>query len=270
LSEQRAGQMKDGEARIEEAKELRDKALADLKAAIEREREAQSDQGDGFFASVWHAVKDVAIDTAECRQDSMWEDLAADGKTAWDSPKFWSDLETGAKYVAIAGAAAATLLTAGAAGPAMLIVALALSGAGFAVQQTKCLDGAFGNGASQWIGGGLEFAGAATGGVGALAAGSSAAAGAAGTANVIAGGATVVEGGAHARNGEFAGRALDARADATDARHRMDRMQRLVTWLLDGIKEMDKSHKHALETLQGAMKINDQTLVTSTSINTRG
>jgi hypothetical protein len=50
-------------------------------------------------------------------------------------------------------------------------------------------------------------------------------------------------------------------ADAKDAQLQIKRIQQLTDFLIDGLKESDGSHKRALQTLQGAMQTQSQTLV---------
>jgi len=63
-----------------------------------------------------------------------------------------------------------------------------------------------------------------------------------------------------ARQGQdFAGEAMDASADAAGDRNRAEQMQRLVGWVIDGLKDATESHQHALETVRQTMAIVDQT-----------
>ena len=138
---------------------------------------------------------------------------------------FFKSLVGIVKVVAVAATVAATVMSAGAGSFLLVGVALALSAGGMAVSKTHCLDGILGKGASQWLGMGMQLAGAVVTGAGALAAASSAtsaagqgaAAGASAagetasttataadttaqtltnTANAVNGGAKIVEGGA--------------------------------------------------------------------------
>jgi hypothetical protein len=68
----------------------------------------------------------------------------------------------------------------------------------------------------------------------------------------------------------FAAAATDAHADATAAQHRITRLQQLVEWMLDDVKEQDKSHQRALGSIQGAMQTNEQTTAIAASITVRG
>lgn len=60
--------------------------------------------------------------------------------------------------------------------------------------------------------------------------------------------------------------AVDAQADAKIAKQQMAKLDRLIQWVIDGVKETDGSHKRAMETLQGAMQTQGQTLVTASSM----
>jgi hypothetical protein len=70
--------------------------------------------------------------------------------------------------------------------------------------------------------------------------------------------ATVVTSGAHARVAKFEGDVVDAEADALAAQHRGEQMTQLVGWLIDGIRETDKSHQRAKESLGQAIDQHDQ------------
>jgi hypothetical protein len=79
------------------------------------------------------------------------------------------------------------------------------------------------------------------------------------TATELGGGAaTVVTSGAHARVAKFQGDVAEAEGDALAAQCRADQMTRLVEWLIDGIREMDKSHQRAKDTLGQAIDQHDQ------------
>jgi hypothetical protein len=207
-------------------------------------------------------VEDVVSDLAKLDFAAAVTDPLGDMQDMWNSPKFWQDLEAGAGFIAkaalIAGGIAATAATAGSAGLLVAGIALALSAGGAAVQETKCLDAVLGDGASHWIGFGMQ----ATGGVVCFA-GAGAATGSAlstlATATEVGGGAaTVVTSGAHTRVAKFQGDVADAEADALAAQHHGEQMTRLVEWLIDGIRETDKSHQRAKETLGQAIDQHDQ------------
>jgi len=59
---------------------------------------------------------------------------------------------------------------------------------------------------------------------------------------------------------------VEAQADAKVAQQQMARIDRLIQWVIDGVKETDGSHKRAMETLQGAMQTQGQTLVIASSM----
>ncbi len=60
--------------------------------------------------------------------------------------------------------------------------------------------------------------------------------------------------------------AVDAQANAKVAKQQMAKLDRLIQWVIDGVKETDGSHKRAMETLQGAMQTQGQTLVVASSM----
>jgi hypothetical protein len=271
LSRQRQLGMKAGESRVVEQQNLHEKAVADQKAAIEEQRRNEADQGDGFFSCVGRLVGDVAKDVATGRLASAVDDGVRDAKNAVDSPAFWSDLEKGAtavaKVAAVVGSVALTVATAGAGSAAIVGVALLLSAGGAAVSATRCLDGVLGKGASQYVGAGMELAGAATG----CTAGLASAGGAVGAAaSGVAGGAQITAGAAHVRNAEFAARVQDAGASAEHARQQGERINRVVGWMLDELADGDKTQQRTMQAAQTAMQTNDQTTVSAASISLRG
>jgi hypothetical protein len=131
------------------------------------------------------------------------------------------------------------------------------------------LDEALGKGASNWIGLGMQ----ATSGIICFA-GAGQAAGSAmntvTTATQVGGGAaTAVTSGAHARVAKFQGDVADAEADTVAAQRRGERMTRLVEWLIDGIRETQKSHERAKETLGEAIDQHGQAQKAALFINGR-
>ena len=60
--------------------------------------------------------------------------------------------------------------------------------------------------------------------------------------------------------------AVDAQANGKATKQQMARLDRLMQWVIDGVKETDGSHKRAMETLQGAMQTQGQTLVIASSM----
>jgi hypothetical protein len=59
---------------------------------------------------------------------------------------------------------------------------------------------------------------------------------------------------------------IDAQADAKVAKQQMQRLDRLIQWVIDGVKETDGSHKRAMDSIQGAIQTQGQTLVTASSM----
>jgi hypothetical protein len=59
--------------------------------------------------------------------------------------------------------------------------------------------------------------------------------------------------------------ATDRAADAKQAGLSMDRQEQVAQWVIDGMKDADESHAHALQTLSGAMQTQAQTLVMASS-----
>jgi hypothetical protein len=240
----------------------KDEAFKQQLDAIRRAAEAEGEGSKGFFASLVDLVSDVVTDLAKLDFEGAVTDPFSDLEDMWNSPKFWQDLEAGAAFIAkvalVAGGVAATVATAGSAGLVVAGIAIALSAGGTAIQETKCLDSVLGEGYSKWIGVGMQLTGAA---VCVASAGGAAAStlNTVGTATEVGGGAAqVVTGAAHMRVAKFQGDVRDAEADAMAAQRRGEQMTRLVEWLIDGLKETDKSHQRAKETLGQAIDQNDQ------------
>jgi hypothetical protein len=90
------------------------------------------------------------------------------------------------------------------------------------------------------------------------------------SASALGGGAEVVGGAVHIGVGAYAADAQNAAADAQQARHRMERMERIVRAVIDDAKDQDKSHERTLGSIQGAIQTNDQTAVIAASISVKG
>ncbi len=76
------------------------KALAYELAAIKRQEDNQRSSGGGFFDSIAKVVTDVVKDVLDGRLDGAVGDAGQDLAAAWNSPRFWSDLEKGLEQVA--------------------------------------------------------------------------------------------------------------------------------------------------------------------------
>jgi hypothetical protein len=254
--------MASAQGQIAARQAVKDDAFKEQLEALRRAAEAEGEGSTGFFASLVDLVGDVVTNLVTLDFAGALTDPFSDLEDMWNSPNFWKDLEAGAGFIAkaalVAGGIAATVATAGSAGLLVAGIAIALSASGTVVQETDCLDGVFGEGASDWIGLGMQATGAvicaaSAGGLGGTATNTIA------TVTEAGGGATkVVTACAHARVAEFEGDVADAEADALAAQHRGEQMTRLVEWLIDGIRETDKSHQRAKETLGQAINEHDQ------------
>ena len=274
------------------------------KEAIKRAQDAES-SGDGFFGCVGKILGDSLKDAFEGRLDKELSDLKDNTVAAYESPAFWREVAVGAtkvlktsetfiassvafgiagpagaayvvenpdspaaKTCAIAGEVALTVATGGGASALVLASALLLSIGGELIADTKCMDGALGEGSSQWIGAGMEIGGTALAG-GAGNAGASLDKGAriaAGATTVARGSLQVSKGVAEVRVGHFDARAQDARADAKQAKVIAERIERWVEIALGDVKELKRSHERALASVQGAIQTNNQALVSASSM----
>jgi hypothetical protein len=262
LNARSSAAMSSAQGQILSRQAAKDEAFKEQLEALRRAAEAEGEGSKGFFASFVDLVKDAVVNLVTLDVVGAITDPLNDIKDMWNSPKFWQDLEAGASFIAkaalIAGGIAATVATAGSAGPLVAGVALALSAAGTAIQETDCLDGLLGDGASDWIGAGMQLA---AGVICLASAGSNASSwiNTVATAGQAGGGAAlIVTGGAHARAAKFEGDVVDAEADAKAARQRSERMTRLVEWLIDGIQATEASHERAKESLGLAIQQHDQ------------
>jgi hypothetical protein len=301
---------KDGQTQVESRKHEidqhrheREKALPDEKAAFDRQRKAEGEESTGFFGSIVKIVKDVVDDATHLRVADAVSDVKDDCEAAWNSPRFWHDLESGARsllkgidtvialatavaldryddalviiehpdsdtarHYALAGKIAlAVAATVATAGAATSVVALAA--AAMSAGGEVVADTRFFGSASAYVALGLEVGG----GVVALATGNASEAqktleALRGAEKMVEGSAMVVEGMAHARSADFDGDAESALADAKAAAHRAERIDRLVKQILTETKDVAKSHERALDAIRGAIETNNQTLLVAAGV----
>jgi hypothetical protein len=247
--------------------------------ALSREKAHREDSGGGLFASLGKIVSDLVGDAVHLHVEDAFDHLRENGEAAWNSPKFWAELEDGAvivgKVAAVAASAAGTVATLGATGPALVavVIAVSLSAASFAEDQTHVLESlGVSAEAAAWTSFGCAAAGAiVTAGVGA-----STLAGQASqlskvahavelTGQGVAAGAEITVGVAHARRGAHAAMAEEAVADRSEAQHARARVDRQLLALIDVLQESDKSVSRTLEALEGAVRTQGQCMVLSTA-----
>jgi hypothetical protein len=273
LNARASSDMSNAQAQVAARQTSKDEAFKQQLDAIRRAAEAEGEDSKGFFGSLVDLVADVVTDLVHLDFVGAVTDPFSDMEDMWNSPNFWKDLEAGAGFIAkvalVAGGTAATVATAGSAGLVVAGIAVALSAGGTVVQETDCLDSVFGEGASDVIGFGMQVGGGVV-----CFAGAGSAAGTVvntvATATEVGGSAaTVVTSAAHARNAQFQGDVRDAEADALAAQQRGERMTRLIEWLIDGVRETDKSNARAKETLRQAIDQHDQATVAAIFTNGR-
>ena len=274
MAKQSQNNVSSGTASIKGKQSIRKSHEAEAKAARERQQKADGEGSRGFFSSIGHFLGDIVHNVTTLHVQDLVTDMKDDVIDAANSPKFWKDLESGGKVIgevaALVGSAVATGVTFGAAAPALVVVAcigLSMMAAGVLESKVHNLE-AMGVDAETagYMGTAMCIGGAVmTLGVGGASAAGSSTAELAGqvavAADVVAVGGGVVAGTAHIEVGQFEGASVEASADMTQAKHAIAQSQRLIEELLDAVKEINDSHKHALGTLQGAMKTNSQTLV---------
>ena len=144
LSEARQNDVSAGESQVAEDQVQQRNEEAQQRAAIQQEQANQANSGGGFFSDIGHFVSDVASDLIHGRIGDAFEDGGHDLEQAWNSPKFWSDLETGLQDVAIvAGATALVVGSAGFAGvPVVAGMATAAAGTAAVAEAGSKLAGA--------------------------------------------------------------------------------------------------------------------------------
>jgi hypothetical protein len=267
MAKQQTLDMSSANKNVDVQQDARKKAIDDEKSAQQAEQANAASSGRGLFGSITKLVKDVAGDALHARVADAVHDATTDVKTAVDSPKFWSDLEVGAKVVAAAAGVVATAATAGAAGPAVLAIALSLSVGGMAVSETQCLGKYSGD-----IGLGMELGGVVVTGGGAIfgTAGTHLASVVAVTASATSGAADVTAGTAQLEVTKYAGREADAVADDAQATNQAAVEQQLTNWLLDNLKASQKAERGAMQAIQGVVQQHDATTHTAASVLTRG
>ncbi|MGH7434518.1 MAG: hypothetical protein ACRENE_02505, partial [Polyangiaceae bacterium] len=104
LSQDREEGVALGETGVEQNRQEQSKALGDQLAALQREEANQSTSGGGFFQSIGKLVSDVASDLVHGDATSTFRDVSSDLDAAWNSPRFWSDLESGFNDISIVSA----------------------------------------------------------------------------------------------------------------------------------------------------------------------
>ena len=85
------------------------------------------------------------------------------------------------------------------------------------------------------------------------------------SADVVKGTAEVGQGISTIVSSQYDADATDRMADAKQAQLAIKDMQQLTELVIDGLKELDSSHKRALQTLQGAMQTQGQTLMVASA-----
>jgi len=80
------------------------------------------------------------------------------------------------------------------------------------------------------------------------------------TADIVNGAVEVGAGVTGMVSSQYQADATDRGADAKEADVAIKHLQQLIEWVIDGVKDTDKSHERALRTLSGAMQTQAQTL----------
>ena len=212
-------------------------------------------------AGVTTATKNQQAELSRERAALQKEEAA---EAAANDGGFWADLESLApkiaEYVGIAvaavAAAAATVFTCGAAGVAIAGIAVALSATGMVVAKTGCL-GKY----SGLIGAGLEVVGSVmTCGASSGVAASGAVQTAVSVGGMVSGGASVVAGVAAVVTANQQADVVDDTAAVQQAMQQITRDARMMSDLVAGLQDTQKSNKNALKILAGAAQTYNQSL----------
>jgi hypothetical protein len=278
---QAAGTAAKGE--IEDAVRHAHEARERERAAAAQEKAHRPSSGKGFFKCLGRLVSDFVKESAQLKFGRAVEHAGKNAKDAWNDPKFWKELEKGALVVAkvagVVAAAAATVASFGAATPVAVIAVagLCLSSASLAESEGHVLEklGVDADTAGM-IGTGLGIGGAlCSGGAGVANLASATASQATwltttgrvvGTAGgVVSGTAYVAAGTASLRSADITEAADQAAASRVHEQQVQARFERMVTTLIEALKENDKSTERALDGLTKAMSTKSQTLIISTA-----
>ncbi len=83
---------------------------------------------------------------------------------------------------------------------------------------------------------------------------------------VVNGGLQIVQGGLSAGSAAWNYASAEDAIDGKAAQQQAERIDRLIAWVIDGVKEASKSTERATQSLQGAMQTKNQTLVMASSL----
>jgi hypothetical protein len=239
---------------------------AEIKKELDALAQEQRDSGgQGFFSCIGNLLKDFTVDTVAWKVSDFGRDMRSDAD-ACDNPHFWSDLEAGAKWVALVASAVATVFTCGAAGPLVVGAALLLSVGGFVVQQTQC----FGS-SSNWVGMGMELASAVlTCGSSLASSGTQMASTAGTTAACVAGSATATAGVAQAEVAQKQAGALELEAEAERAKSSAQALTQIQQWVVQTLQQQTAANRSALQLLSSAIQANDRASLIATAPLSKG
>lgn len=152
-------------------------------------------------------------------------------------------------------AAAAIVMTFGSATPVVVGVGLALSASGFAVSETKCLDPLLGDGASAWVGMGLQVVGAVVGGFG----------GGASTVGTVAkvaqAGSAIASGCQKAEDTLRENTSENDMIEAKKAQQQMRRLQSAIDDIIAQLQDAKDSSRRGTDTVNQIVETQGQTLV---------
>ncbi len=137
VSNLRQVDLSSGEKAVEEDQAVSQQERAREQAAIKQEEANQANSGRGFFSSIGHLIGDVAGDLVHGHFGDAIHDAGHDLGEAWNSPKFWHDLEVGLEGTAIVAAAVVTAGVGGAVVGAVAVGVGAAAGAGAGLAEAR-------------------------------------------------------------------------------------------------------------------------------------
>jgi hypothetical protein len=247
--------------REQEATKERDRQLKEQK----KEHDDQLSGGRGIFGSITHLVGDILHDAVKLKPLGVIRDTVHDvDHDMINNPTFWNELKQGAEVVGmVVGAVGSMVATGGTSAP--VLVAVALSTAAMVDSKAHILQKL---GVSASAAGWADLGAGATGAV--LTLGASIAPTATTTltqsarnlnaaAQVVSGSSQVVSGGATVGTSVITKHNADLEADAERAGNNAKRLQGTVDWILDGMKDAQKSSQRVLSTVSQSMQTKQAT-----------
>jgi hypothetical protein len=258
-------QVTQGETSVTDATREQQTEASEQESALKQQEADEAKMNCGsLFGSICHIFDAVGDDIARGRITDVGVDAVTDTMNTFVTPRLFEQLEQlapqVAEYVGIAaaivGAGALTASTGGTGGIAVAAVVIALSASGMLASHTHC----FGKDSAE-IGLSLEVASAVVSlGASSAMVTDTAVQTATAAMDVVSGGSDVVAGASAIAVGEQQAQVLDDTADVQATTVALSRTQRMLSDLVDGMKQAQKSNSNALQSVAAAAHTYGQTL----------